>query len=89
MRRAVHLYVSGRVQGVWYRGAMAREAARLGIDGWCRNLADGRVEAVVQGPADAVALIVAWCGQGPSGARVMDVQSQDVAAAERSRFEIR
>lgn len=69
-RRAV---VSGRVQGVGYRMACAREAGRLGLSGSVRNLQDGRVEVVVKGAPDEVAALLAWCAVGPPGARVTEV----------------
>ncbi len=68
------LLISGRVQGVWYRESMRQEAQRLGITGWVRNLADGRVEALVQGETDAVEALIRWAWQGPPAARVDDIQ---------------
>jgi len=72
--RRVHVIVTGRVQGVWYRGAMQHEAERLGVAGWVRNVADGNVEAAIEGPAQAVDELVAWCRVGPPGARVQNVR---------------
>jgi acylphosphatase len=69
----LHLLISGRVQGVWYRGAMHLEAERLGVAGWVRNRRDGSVEAVVQGEASVVAALVAWARTGPPAARVDEV----------------
>ena len=60
-----HLRIRGRVQGVWYRASTAREAGRLGLVGRVRNQADGSVEAVAQGPSEAVEQLVAWCHEGP------------------------
>ena len=62
--------VSGRVQGVWFRASTRDMAVRLGVSGWVRNLPTGEVEAEFQGPREAVEKAVAWCGQGPPGARV-------------------
>ena len=76
MSLRVRLRITGRVQGVWYRGATEAEARRLGVDGWVRNLPDGSVEALVQGEPAAVRALVAWCRTGPSGARVADVVEQ-------------
>ena len=71
----LHLIVYGRVQGVYYRDSMRREAERLGIAGWVRNCADGTVEAMVQGEPAAVAAIVRWAERGPERAQVERVAS--------------
>lgn len=68
------LLVAGRVQGVGFRFRCRRMALAHGLTGWCRNLADGRVEACFEGPAAAVAQAVAWCRQGPPGAVVTAVE---------------
>jgi len=78
-RRRVRIHVDGRVQGVWFRGSMCEQARSLGLEGWVRNLRDGRVEALVEGPRTDVGAIVEWCRQGPPGARVDDVQLADEA----------
>lgn len=65
--------VRGRVQGVWFRQSTLRTATALQVGGWVRNRLDGTVEAVFEGPADAVEAAVAWCAAGPPGARVEDV----------------
>lgn len=62
--------VSGRVQGVGYREALGAEAERAGVSGWVRNRADGSVEALLQGNAEAVDQILSWARRGPSAARV-------------------
>ena len=64
-RARVHVWISGRVQGVGFRFATCEQAERLGLGGWVRNLGDGRVEAVFEGPAAEVAQAVAWCRRGP------------------------
>lgn len=68
-----HVWVRGRVQGVWFRQATTEQANRLGVAGWVRNLPDGRVEAVVEGTKPAVDAMVAWCRRGPELALVDDV----------------
>jgi acylphosphatase len=65
--------VSGRVQGVFFRYTCAREAASVGLRGTVRNLVDGRVEALFQGPKPDVERLIAWCHEGPPAARVTDV----------------
>lgn len=59
---------------MWFRDSCRREAERLGVRGWVRNLPDGRVEAVFEGEPDAVDAMVAWCHRGPPRARVSSVE---------------
>lgn len=66
----VRLIVSGRVQGVWYRGWTVQTATGLDLAGWVRNRADGTVEAVAAGPVAAVQELVRACHDGPPAARV-------------------
>ena len=73
MKRA-HVRISGRVQGVFFRADAADRARSRGVAGWIRNVPDGAVEAVFEGPDEAVDAMVSWCGRGPRGARVDDVQ---------------
>jgi acylphosphatase len=77
----VHVWVSGRVQGVWYRQSCAQEARAAGVAGWVSNMPDGRVEAVFEGDAAAVDALVSWCRLGPPRASVTDVKVvvEDVA----------
>jgi acylphosphatase len=69
--------ISGAVQGVFFRATCAREAARHGVAGWVRNLPDGSVEGVIEGHAEAVEAMTAWCRRGPDGARVDGVDTAD------------
>jgi acylphosphatase len=73
--KRLHLWLSGCVQGVWFRESTREQAEALGVAGWVRNLPDGRVEAVLEGEAGAVDALGAWCRHGPEGAEVEDVQS--------------
>ncbi len=75
-RRAAAV-VSGRVQGVGFRDATAREARGAGLGGWVRNRDDGAVEVELEGPSDAVERVLAWLSRGPRGARVADVAVND------------
>ena len=68
-----HVFVSGRVQGVSFRWSTQHKAQDLGLTGWVRNLWDGRVEAIFEGPDEAVRQAVAWCHRGDPPARVEDV----------------
>ena len=70
----LHLVIHGRVQGVFFRDSMRREAQRLGIAGWVRNRSDGTVEAVVQGESAAVDVMLRWAQRGPELARVERVE---------------
>ncbi len=70
---AVRVRIQGRVQGVWFRGWVAREARARGLRGWVRNRFDGTVEALFAGPAAAVDDMVAACRTGPPAAMVTDV----------------
>lgn len=67
---AVHVFVSGRVQGVAFRWSTQQRALELGVDGWVRNLADGRVEVHVEGPSRPVETLVSWLRHGPPAAEV-------------------
>ena len=69
-----HLRIHGRVQGVWFRESMRVEAERLNVTGWVRNTPDGAVEAVIQGPAEAVEALIEWARSGPPLARVDRVE---------------
>ncbi len=72
----VHLYVSGIVQGVFFRAHTTRIARALGLTGWVRNLDDGRVEIKAQGARKSIDEFIAWCRHGPPAA---SVESVDIA----------
>lgn len=88
--KCVHLLISGRVQGVFYRASAYDEGRRLGLSGWVRNLPDGRVEALAQGPEKDVNAFVEWCRKGPPFASVtkIDVAEEDLNQG-LTGFEIR
>jgi acylphosphatase len=76
---AVRFLVSGRVQGVFYRASTVKEASRLALDGYARNLADGRVEVLARGDRAHVDALERWLRKGPPLARVDAVQREDAA----------
>jgi acylphosphatase len=79
-QKAVRATVRGRVQQVGYRQACRQTARSLGLVGWVRNLDDGTVELMAQGPRDDVNSLVGWLWSGPRGAMVTGVESDNVAA---------
>ncbi len=81
-----HLFIEGRVQGVFYRASMVAQATQLGLRGWVRNRRDGRVEALVQGPAEAVQALIDWAHHGPAQARVSAVQVSEAPAEALDGF---
>jgi acylphosphatase len=87
---ATHLHITGIVQGVGYRASFDAEARRLNLSGWVRNRRDGSVEAVVDGPAEAIEAIIAWSRRGPTLARVTDVHVSivDSPSLLPGRFEV-
>ncbi len=68
-----HVLVSGRVQGVYFRATTRETAEDVGVDGWVQNLDDGRVEAVFEGPEQAVESMIGFCHEGSEAAVVKDV----------------
>jgi acylphosphatase len=88
--KRAHVFVRGRVQGVSFRYYTTQEAGRHNVDGWVRNLADGRVEAVFEGTESDVEHMIRWCRHGPAAAMVdnVDVHWGD-ATGEFSGFHIR
>ena len=72
-KKRAHVFVEGRVQGVFFRDTARQLALSLGVTGWIRNLRDGRVEAVFEGDEEAVEKMVQFVHRGPPGARVTHV----------------
>lgn len=87
--RRAHVMVSGRVQKVGYRMSTWQLANRLKLGGWVRNLPDGCVEAVFEGPAATVQEMLDWCRQGPPAAIVHAVSIRDEPPLNESQFEVR
>jgi acylphosphatase len=75
--KRVHVYISGRVQGVFFRAETQRAAQGFNLTGWVRNMADGRVEALFEGADENVDKMIAWCHIGPSAARVEEVLTEE------------
>jgi acylphosphatase len=85
----VRLIIEGRVQGVWFRESTRRQAIGLGVFGWVRNVPDGTVEVLAEGPQEGVDRLVAWCHEGPSAARVDRVDKRSESwAGEFDSFDV-
>ena len=86
----VHVFASGRVQGVAFRDSTRSQAEQLGLSGWVRNTGDGRVEALFEGESDLVNQMIEWCKSGPSSADVEDVSvDREEPLGDLSGFEVR
>ncbi|MFT6916547.1 MAG: acylphosphatase [Motiliproteus sp.] len=83
----LHLWITGRVQGVWFRLSTKQQADALGVNGWVRNLDDGRVEALLAGEANAVRQLETWLNIGPELANVADVEAQTEALESETLME--
>ncbi|MGH2685888.1 MAG: acylphosphatase [Actinomycetota bacterium] len=88
MRRA-HVYVSGRVQGVFFRQRTVRMARQEGLGGWVRNTPDGRLEAVFEGDAGPVGRMIEWCRRGPEMAVVQEVEVSEEEPEGLETFDVR
>lgn len=91
MTSKLHLFIEGRVQGVGFRYATHAQACALGLTGWVRNCADGRVEAEFYGPKHRLESILTWCEHGPQGASVSSAkaswgETDDPPATFRVRY---
>jgi acylphosphatase len=85
-----HVRVSGQVQGVFFRDSTREKAEELDLAGWVKNLPDGQVEAVFEGPSDKVREMVRWCEEGPRHASVENVDADFESAGEDLEgFEVR
>jgi acylphosphatase len=82
----MHCYVSGKVQGVWFRASAKGEAEKLTLTGWARNLADGRVEVFACGDENQLELFYAWLQEGPPHAKVSNCSREDLAWVEYVGF---
>jgi acylphosphatase len=90
MKRRVHIFISGHVQGVSFRAHMWKEANAHKVTGWVRNLKDRRVEAVLEGEDPGLEAMLMWCHKGPMAARVENVEVFGEAGIEKLvRFDVR
>ena len=84
----VHLLITGKVQGVFFRASAKEKAIELALSGWVKNTPDENVEATVSGTPEAIENFVAWCRQGPSRAQVTGVQVTPKPDSGFSGFEV-
>jgi acylphosphatase len=84
---SIRCFVSGKVQGVWFRASTQEQAKRLQITGWARNLPDGRVEVLACGEKEKIAELYEWLKRGPELANVTDITYEEVAWQEMQGFE--
>lgn len=86
--RCIHCYVSGKVQGVWFRASTKEEAEKLGLQGWVKNLPDGRVEVLACGDDAQIEQFHQWLHQGPKLAQVEEVILEDLEPKPYPGFEV-
>ena len=87
--KRIHLIIEGRVQGVWFRESTRRQAVSLGVSGWVKNRREGTVEALLEGPEEAVMRLVVWCRKGPSAANVTGIhETEEAWRGEFNAFDV-
>lgn len=84
----IHCYISGTVQGVWFRASAKDEALQLNVTGWARNLPDGRVEVLAYGERDQLAKLYTWLQKGPRLAKVTQASYEELPWHEYSGFDV-
>lgn len=88
--RQIHLIITGRVQGVFFRASAQATAVKLKLSGWVKNLPDGTVETVAEGEKGALDEYLSWCRKGPPVAQVIQVDVQwEKATGEFAGFSVR
>lgn len=88
-KQRVRLFIKGKVQGVFFRQALKVMAKKNNVNGWVRNLNDGRVEAILEGEDVDVSTIVEWAHAGSANARVEDIEIKNEKYAEEfTKFEV-
>ena len=88
-KSGIRCYVTGKVQGVWFRASTQELARELNLTGWASNCLDGRVEVVAFGDAAAISKLYEWLQQGPPFAKVKDVTREEIDFQEMPDFEVR
>jgi len=87
-KSAVHIFVRGRVQGVWFRASAQETAQNLNLDGWVRNCSDGTVEIHAEGDKPNLEEFISWCRQGPKSASVSSIDFDWVPPEAMGAFTI-
>jgi acylphosphatase len=88
-KQRIRIFVTGKVQGVFFRQALKVMAKKNNVSGWVKNLKDGRVEAVLEGDDEKVGRLVEWSHGGPANARVEDVEIRNEKfTGEFSKFDV-
>ena len=88
MKKSIRLYITGTVQGVFYRAFLKENAERYNVKGFTRNLEDGRVEVFLEGNVDDVNKMIKLCGQGPKHSQIRKVQEKSETFQDLKTFKI-
>jgi len=88
MKKSIRLYITGIVQGVFFRGFVKENAEKLNIKGFVRNLEDGRVEAFLEGDADDVNKMIELCKKGPKHTQIKSVEEKDEKFQDFKTFKL-
>lgn len=88
MKKSIRLYVTGTVQGVFYRAFVKENAERYNVKGFCRNLEDGRVEIFLEGNADEVNKMIGLCKEGPKHSKISKVEEKEEHYQDFKTFKV-
>ncbi len=88
MKKSIRLYITGTVQGVFYRAFIKENAERYNVKGFCRNLEDGRVEVFLEGNADEVNKMIELCKQGPKHSKIDKVEEKEERYQDFKTFKV-
>ena len=89
MKKTIHCFISGRVQGVFFRATTREQAILFGLTGWVRNLPDGRVEVMVSGDEEQVDQLRNWLKRGPDMAHVLKMECEEIENLDYDAFSVR